>query len=165
MCCNRLCCSGLCCNRLCCSRKQDKTSCKRRPGQNGLSCGAQQIVSELESNCGGGGIVGPGALRHVALCFHAQFSTDHRGGRSTCSCGEKRLVVVEGRHRGCWNRKGIPNRAGRKEARLKRCQGSLKPDDGGEGEVVLLQSRDLGGDRRHPSGEEIGSLFSLRVNT
>ena len=34
-------------------------------------------------------------------------------------------------------------------------------DDGGEGEVVLLQSRDLGGDRRHPSGEtNFDSLFN-----
>ena len=51
-----------------CTRKQDKTSCKRRPGRNGLSCGAEQIVSGLESNCGGGGIVvGPGALRRSLL--------------------------------------------------------------------------------------------------
>ena len=34
-------------------------------------------------------------------------------------------------------------------------------DDGGEGEVVLLQSRDLGGDRRHPSGELIYILFII----
>ena len=34
-------------------------------------------------------------------------------------------------------------------------------DDGGEGEVVLLQSRDLGGDRRHPSGEtNFDSLYN-----
>ena len=37
-------------------------------------------------------------------------------------------------------------------------------DDGGEGEVVLLQSRDLGGDRRYPSGDEIEvSCSSTRV--
>ena len=82
---------------MCCTRKQDKTSCKRRPGRNGLSCGAEQIVSGLESNCGGGGIVvGPGALRHAAHCFHAQFSSDHRRGRSACNCGENWLAVEEG---------------------------------------------------------------------
>ena len=38
------------------------------------------------------------------------------------------------------------------------CQASLEFDDGGEGEVLLLQFGDLGGDRRHPSGDEIASL-------
>ena len=131
---------------------------EERAGQNGLSwCAAQQqIVGELESNYYRGSYRGTrcAAAQCRLNCFHAQFSSDHRGGRSGGNCWH---VEEEEEDRHKLGREYIEGLEGRKLIQTV-SKASLKSENGGEGEVLLLQSGDLGGDRWHPSGDEIGSL-------